>query len=376
MLRSFLQRLFSFFLCTVYPVTVYAADTIESSDYQITAKMVVQQLDHPWSLLFLPGGDMLVSERNGGIKRINQAGLASEVTGIPDFVEKGQGGLMGLALSADFPESRILFISFAEGGNFGKAGTSVYRAKLSGNNLEEGGVIFRSEPKLGGGRHFGGRLMVDDNALYVTLGDRGHRDRSQALTDHIGTLLKLTYDGDPYPGNPFIGKRNSAPEIYSFGHRNIQGIAKDANGRVWIHEHGPQGGDEINLISAGKNYGWPVITYGVNYGLGTQIGEGTHKKGMEQPDLYWVPSIAPSGMTFYEGEMFPEWKGDLLVGSLKFGLLVRLGIDEKGKVAEKERLLDGRFGRVRDVVSGPDGAVYLLTDEGNGKVIQLTRNKG
>ncbi len=372
MVRAGRNLLFSLFLCLTGATTVSAATSVSSKDYAISADIIAEGLDHPWGLQFLPDGDMLVSERNGGIKRVDSRGKVTDVSGVPNFVEKGQGGLMGIALSSDFSESGILFIAFAEGGDFRKAGTSVFRAKLSGDRLEDGRVIFRSAPKLGGGRHFGGRLLIDGDALYVTLGDRGHRERAQSLADHVGTMLKLTHDGDPYPGNPFTSQGNAKPAIYSFGHRNIQGIAKDASGNIWTHEHGPQGGDEVNLTSAGKNYGWPVITYGVNYGLGTKIGEGTHKAGMEQPALYWVPSIAPSGMAFYDGAVFPEWQGDLLVGSLKFGLLVRLEIDENGQVTEAERMLDGKFGRIRDVVSGPDGAVYLLTDEGNGKVIRLT----
>jgi glucose/arabinose dehydrogenase len=232
--------------------------------------------------------------------------------------------------------------------------------------------LFRLEPKTNAGRHFGSRLVFDKAGyLYITLGDRGDRPRAQRLNDHAGSVIRLHDDGSIPADNPFKKQRRAQPEIFSYGHRNPQGMAlHPQTGAVWIHEHGPQGGDEINILRPGANYGWPVITYGVNYGSGTPIGEGTEKKGMVQPLYYWVPSIAPSGMAFYTGDRYPGWEDNLFVGSLKFRLLVRLEL--KGdRVVKEQRLLEDRLGRIRDVRVGPDDYLYLLTDEDNGKLVRL-----
>ena len=229
------------------------------------------------------------------------------------------------------------------------------------------------QPKSGTGRHFGSRLVFDGKGhLYITLGDRGERPRAQQLDDHAGSVIRLNDDGSVPPDNPYIATDKALPEIFSYGNRNMQGAAlHPRTGELWTHEHGPQGGDEINVIRAGVNYGWPVITYGVNYGIGTRIGAGTHQEGMAQPLYYWVPSIAPSGMAFYTGDAIPQWQGNLLVGSLKFSALVRLELDGE-KVLHEERLLRGELGRIRDVRQGPDGLVYLLTDASNGGLFRLS----
>jgi glucose/arabinose dehydrogenase len=233
-------------------------------------------------------------------------------------------------------------------------------------------VLFRQSPKGQSGNHFGGRIVFDRQGyLYLTLGERGEKERAQKPDDHCGSVIRLFDDGRVPPDNPFVGKAGWKPEKYDLGHRNQQGAALNpATGQLWTHEHGPQGGDEINIIRPGRNYGWPVITYGVNYGIGTRIGEGPSKPGMEQPLYYWVPSIAPSGMAFYTGDRFPKWKGDLFVGSLKFGLLVRLRLEGE-KVVHEERMLKGLLGRIRDVRQGPDGLLYLLTDEDHGVLARL-----
>jgi glucose/arabinose dehydrogenase len=232
--------------------------------------------------------------------------------------------------------------------------------------------MFRATPKAGGGRHFGGRLLFDrQGLLYISLGERGDKDRAQDLGDHNGSVIRLRDDGSVPDDNPFVGRAGARPEIYSYGHRNVQGLALADDGEtVWALEHGPQGGDEVNRLVPGRNYGWPVITYGVNYGIGTKIGEGTGKAGMEQPVYYWNPSIAPSGMTFYQGDKFPDWRGNLLVGALKYQLLSRLVLQD-GEVVAEEQLLRHELGRIRTVQVGPDGYVYLLTDENRGRLVRL-----
>ncbi|NGN96120.1 PQQ-dependent sugar dehydrogenase [Grimontia sp. S25] len=349
------------------------AESIASEKHSFTVERVAQGLNHPWSLVFLPNGDMLVSERNGGLKRVTREGVVSEIQGLPEkLVYRGQGGLLGLTLSPDFKTSNRLFIAYAEEGEFRKSGTAVSSAILDGNTLKKITPIFSQSPKLAGGRHYGGRLLATDEHLYIALGDRGNRDKAQQNNSHIGTLVRLNLDGSLPSDNPFVGQSGSLPEIYSYGHRNIQGMTLDNDGKtLWTHEHGPQGGDELNPISKGNNYGWPTITYGVNYGTGSQIGTGTAQDGMEQPVHYWVPSIAPSGMEMISGKKFQQWQGDILLGSLKFGLLVRLDMDN-GKVIGEERLLDGNYGRIRDVVESPDGNIYLLTDSSNGEVLKLS----
>jgi glucose/arabinose dehydrogenase len=349
------------------------ADTLKSAMQAFTVDTVAEGLTHPWGLAFLPDGGMLVTERGGTLRIIRDGRLVEgAVAGLPEIRQQGQGGLMGIALHPDFARNRTLYLAFAAEGKGGHS-TEVIRGELLHGRLENVRTIFRAEPKSRGGRHFGSRLVFDRaGRLYISLGDRGEEDYAQGLGDHRGKLVRVLDDGGIPADNPFVGREGARPEIFTYGNRNMQGMAlHPETGEIWTHEHGPQGGDEVNIMRAGVNYGWPVITYGVNYGLGTKIGEGTEKPGMAQPVYRWVPSIAPSGMAFYTGDRFPAWKGNLLVGSLKFGLLVRLELDGERVVAE-ERLLDGKFGRIRDVVNGPDGFIYLLTDEPKGRLLRLS----
>jgi glucose/arabinose dehydrogenase len=313
-----------------------------------------------------------VTERPGRLRIIRDGKLEPQpVSGVPKVAAHGQGGLLDVALHPRFAENSLVYLSYAGPGK-GGIGTEVARGRLVGNRLEEVQVIFRMEPKSGAGQHFGSRLVFDRAGyLYITLGDRGDKERAQRPGDHAGSVIRLHDDGRVPKDNPFVGKPGWKPEKYTLGNRNMQGAAlHPQTGELWTHEHGPQGGDEINVMRAGVNYGWPVITYGVNYGIGTKIGEGTHKAGMAQPLHYWVPSIAPSGMAFYTGDKFPRWRGDLFVGALRDEMLVRLRLDGEKMVSE-ERMLKGVLGRIRDVRQGPDGYLYLLTDEKDGVLVRL-----
>ena len=333
---------------------------------------LIEGLVHPWSLAFLPGGRMLVTERTGRLRIVeNERLLPDPVKGLPEITAKGQGGLLDVALHPEFTENGWVYLSYAVGDSTG-IGTEVGRGRLRGNHITEWRTLFRLLPKSPSGHHFGSRLVFDkDGHLFITLGDRGDRYRAQDPTDHAGSVIRLYDDGRIPQDNPFVGQSGIQPEIYSIGHRNMQGAAlHPTTGDLWVHEHGPQGGDELNIVRAGQNYGWPVITYGKEYGSGADIGEGTEKTGMEQPVRFWIPSIAPSGMTFYTGNKFPDWQGSLFIGALKYQLLVRLEL-EGNRVAKEERLLTGKLGRIRDVRMGPDGYIYLLTDESNGKLVRL-----
>lgn len=342
------------------------------ADKPFNVHTIVSGLEHPWGMAFLPDGRILVTERPGRLRLIENNQLHSNpISGLPSIAAVGQGGLLDIILHPDYKKNGWLYFSYSAVGPDG-IGTEVARAKLDGMALKDMQVLFRMQPKSRGGRHFGSRLAIDhDHYLYITVGERGDRPRAQRLDDHGGSVIRLHDDGRVPANNPFVNLRNAKPEIFSYGHRNPQGLAlHPKSGDVWAHEHGPQGGDEINIIMPGRNYGWPVITYGVNYVIGTKIGEGTKKRGMEQPLYYWDPSIAPSGMAFYTGNKFPQWRDNLFIGSLKFRLLVRLELDGS-RVVREERLLKGELGRIRDVANGPDGYLYLLTDEANGKLVQL-----
>jgi len=344
----------------------------DSERERFRVNTLVRGLEHPWSLAFLPGGDMLITERPGRLLRVNGETLqTSTVRGLPAITPIGQGGLLDVVPHPGFASNRLVYFSFV-GADGDGVGTEVARARLAGEALENVEVIFRALPKSSGGRHFGSRLQFDaDGYLFITLGDRGDRPRAQDIGDHAGSIIRINDDGSVPRTNPLSKTPRARPEIYSYGHRNVQGIALNTDsGRIWAHEHGPQGGDEINVLASGRNYGWPVITYGRNYVIGTQIGEGTHKDGMEQPRHYWTPSIAPSGMTFYNGTQFPAWRGNFFVGALKFRLLVRLEVRDD-TIIHEERLLEGVLGRIRDVRTGPDGYIYLLTDQDDGVLARL-----
>ncbi|HSG75829.1 MAG TPA: PQQ-dependent sugar dehydrogenase [Burkholderiales bacterium] len=343
-----------------------------SAEHSFRVVELVRGLEQPWALAFLPDGRMLVTEKAGRLRIVKDGRLDPQpVAGLPEVTVVGQGGLMDVALHPRFKENSLVYISFTARGIDG-VGTEVARGRLADHRLEDAQVIFRQNPKGSTGRHFGSRLVFDRQGyLYITLGDRGEMERAQRPGDHAGSVIRLHDDGRVPEDNPFVGKPGWKPEKYTLGNRNQQGAAlHPQTGVLWTQEHGPQGGDEVNVIRAGANYGWPVITYGVQYVVGTQIGEGTHKPGMEQPVWKWVPSIAPSGMAFYTGDKFPKWRGDLFIGALKAQLLVRLELDGE-KVVREERLLQGALGRIRDVRSGPDGFLYLLTDESRAVLARL-----
>jgi glucose/arabinose dehydrogenase len=336
--------------------------------------VVAEGLEHPWGLALLPDGSMLVTERPGRLRRVTADGaISAPLSGVPPVFARGQGGLLDLALSPDFARDRMVYFSFSEPGE-GGAGTAVARGRLGEKGLEGTQVIWRQQPKVQGANHWGSRLVfARDGTLYVTLGDRAsHRELVQPLTTTIGKTVRINPDGSIPRDNPFVGKDGALPEIWSYGHRNLQGAAlHPQTGQLWTLEHGAQGGDELNHPQAGRNYGWPVITYGVEYS-GVKIGEGTAKPGMEQPVYYWDPVIAPSGAVFYTGSAFPQWQGSLLIGSMRPGGLVRLAFDESGRVTREERYREGELrARIRDVVQAADGSLYVLTDSDEGQILRL-----
>jgi glucose/arabinose dehydrogenase len=339
----------------------------------VRVQTVAGGLEHPWGLAFLPDGRMLVTERPGRLRIVGRDGRLSEpLAGVPQVAARGQGGLLDVALDPRFADNRLVYLSYAEPGEGGTAGTAAARGRLGEGRLEDVRVIYRQQPKVGGGNHFGSRLVfARDGTLFVTQGDRyAYRERAQDLSVGFGKIVRINADGSVPRDNPFVGRAGAQPEIWSYGHRNVQGAAlHPETGQLWTVEHGARGGDELNRPEAGKNYGWPVITYGVDYS-GLKIGEGTAKPGMEQPVYYWDPVIAPSGMTFYTGEAFPAWKGSLFIGSLRSALLVRLTL-EGDRVAREERYLADLRERIRDVRQGPDGLLYLLTDSPDGRILRV-----
>ncbi len=331
-------------------------------------------LEHPWALEFLPDGRMVVTERPGRLRIVSLDGTVSPpVAGVPAVYAQGQGGLLDVALDPAFTENHLLYLSFAEPGDNGTGGTAVARGVFANDRLDNLQVIYRQTPKYSGGGHFGSRLVFSrDGKLFITQGDRfAWRDSAQSLTAGNGKVIRINPDGTVPPDNPFVGRAGALPQIWSLGHRNQQaGTLDPATGQLWTVEHGARGGDELNHPEAGKNYGWPVITYGIDYS-GAKIGIGTVKDGMEQPVYYWDPVIAPSGMTFYTGEAFPDWKGNILIGSMTPGALVRL-VMENGRVAREERYLGELHERIRDVRQGPDGLVYVVTDSPTGRVLRVS----
>ena len=350
---------------------VFADEIYRSEKHSFSIETVVDGLEYPWSMEFASDGKILITERPGRLRIFENGELSAPVKGLPKIKSEGQGGLLDIALDADFINNKILFLSYTAG-NFSGIGTEVSSAKLVNNQLKELKLLFKALPKSRGGRHFGSRLLLtNDNSLYITLGDRGEMKRAQNINDHAGSLIRIGKDGEIPNDNPFIKRSDAKKEIYTYGNRNIQGIALNpATHDIWTVEHGPQGGDELNLMKSGTNYGWPVITYGVNYGTGTQIGEGTHKDGMVQPVYYWIPSIATSSLLFYSGKKFPNWKENIFVSSLKFGQLARLVMTDNIVMIE-ERLINGAFGRIREIKEGSDGLLYILIDDANGKILKL-----
>lgn len=337
----------------------------------VRAVVVASGLSHPWALAFLPEGRMLVTERDGQMRIVTPDGtIGAPLAGLPQVAAGGQGGLLDVVLDPDFTSNRTIWFTFSEPGD-GGAGTAVARARLGEGRLDDVTVVFRQLPKVSGGAHFGSRLaFTTDGHLFVTLGERRRAEWSQDLARHQGKVVRLKRDGTLPSDNPFAGRTDARPEIWSYGHRNAQGAAiHPVTGQLWTVEHGAMGGDEVNTPLAGRNYGWPVISYGRDYS-GAKLGVGTSQQGMEQPVHYWDPSIAPSGMTFYTGDRYQGWKGSLFIGSLKFGMISRLELNGT-KVTREERILEGFDKRVRDIRQGPDGFLYFVTDEGNANVYRL-----
>ena len=340
-------------------------------------EVVASGLENPWGLAFLPDGRFLVTEKSGRMRVVGADGKpGAPLAGLPAIAAGGQGGLLDVLADSAFARNRTFYFCFSEpeAGGSGNS-TALARAQLSadGSRIEGLRVIFSQRPKVASRAHFGCRIVeARDGNLFLTLGDRfSRKEDAQKLDNHVGKLVRIAKDGSVPADNPFVGRPGALPEIWSYGHRNGQGATLAPDGKLWMHEHGPQGGDEINISEAGRNYGWPVITYGENYG-GGKIGDGiTRKEGMEQPLHYWVPSIAPSGMAFVTSDRYGAgWKGNLFVGSLKFGYLDRIELKD-GKVAAEHKLLEDGRARIRDVKQGPDGLLYVLTDESDGKLLRL-----
>ncbi len=388
------------FFAAALPLQAQSTKTIKSEHYTLRATNVVDGLRNPWAIAFLPDGRMLVTERRGAMRIVDKGKLlAAEIAGLPKVTEHGQGGLLDVALHPKYAENGWIYWTYnaLEGGMHG---TELARGQLGGSvdkpmmtNVQ---VLFKLAPKSSGSSHFGSRIVFDrDGYLFVTFGDRGDaaskgvNHRAQQLNDHAGKTIRLFDDGRVPPDNPFVKTKDAKPEIFTLGNRNVQGAAlHPTSNKVWAHEHGPQGGDELNILVAGANYGWPVLTYGANYGSGTKIGEGVEKSGMTAPILHWTPSIAVSGMAFIGlknaglqngaqtgsqkslAPKFAKWQGNLLVGALAGQVLVRVVLDGE-KVVSQERLFERQLGRIRDVRQAPDGNIYLLTDAADGELLRL-----
>lgn len=361
------------FAAVVLPPFSVAAQPFSTQAIQLNVETVVKGLEHPWSMAFLPDGRMLVTERPGRLNLVDSRGKLMRIAGLPAIAAGGQGGLLDVALAPDFVTSRRIVFSFTE--PRGQAnGTSVAVARLSANaeRIDDVKIVFRQEPSYANAMHFGGRLVfARDGTLFITLGERfALMDQAQNLSNHLGKIVRINLDGSVPRDNPFVGQSDKKPEIWSYGHRNVQAAAiHPQTGALWTVEHGAKGGDEINIPEAGKNYGWPVIAYGKHYS-GAKIGLGTSAQGMEQPIYIWDPSIAPSGMAFVTSGRYPQWKGQLLVGALAGEIVSRLTLDGS-RIAAEERMLNSLQERIRDVRQSPDGFIYLLTDHPEGRLLRL-----
>ncbi|GGA72247.1 hypothetical protein GCM10011385_27640 [Nitratireductor aestuarii] len=355
-------------------------ETFETEGPSIRVETIANGLSHPWALAFMPDGSMLVTERNGNLRHVSDK-VSEPIAGVPDVDARGQGGLLDVALDPQFEENRLVYLSFAEAGEGGNS-TAVARGVLSEDltRLDNVEVIFSQKPKVQSQQHFGSRLVFDnDGYLFITLGERSQaqfREQAQQLNSHLGKIVRIRPDGTVPDDNPFVNQADALPEIWSYGHRNVQAAAiNPESGVLWEIEHGPRGGDELNIVQPGANYGWPIVTLGINYD-GTTIGEGVeHQEGMVDAIRTWTPVIAPSGMMFYQGEVFPDWKGNLFVGGLASTALVRLTVDGDN-ISGEERLLESLGLRIRDVAEGPDGAIYVITDEDDGEVLRISQDAG
>ena len=372
------QSLIALFLTILAGAGIaWSQDRLETEKTPITVTEIAAGLRHPWAIAFLPDGRMLVTERIGKMRVIGADGtIGSALDGLPEVDARGQGGLLDVAVHPQFPENRLVYWSYAEPGKGGNS-TAVARGKLNQDEttLTDVEVVFSQQPKVKSTAHFGSRLVFDGKGhLFITMGERSSakfRVQAQDLNSHLGKIVRLNEDGSVPKDNPYVGKDGARPEIWSYGHRNVQAATLNpTTGELWEIEHGPKGGDELNVAEAGKNYGWPVISYGVNYS-GTPVGSGKSKaEGMEDPLYQWTPVIAPSGMMFYSGKLAPEWERNIFVGGLGSEALVRLEVEGR-KVIHEERLLENLGERIRDVVEGPDGAIYVATDADNGKILKI-----
>ncbi|WP_084044269.1 aldose sugar dehydrogenase [Ensifer sp. WSM1721] len=357
------------------PAAAQEAREFSTQAGAVRVETLASGLEHPWAVEVMPDGALIVTERPGRLRVLRDGKLSRAIDGVPKAAATGQGGLLDVALDPQFATNRTLYLTLSARGD-GGYGTVLVRAALSEDeqSLQEVKEIFRMNRFTRTGVHFGSRIAIDkDGSLFFGIGDRGESERAQDPRDHAGSILRINPDGSIPASNPYRGGTGGRAEIWSIGHRNPQGIAFDPkDGKLLTVEHGSRGGDEINNPLPGKNYGWPVITYGKDYS-GAEIGEGTAKEGMEQPLYYWDPSIAPGAIAVYRGSMFPEWDGDLMVAALKYQLLARLERDENGTITGEERLFDGEYGRIRDVIVAPDGALLMVTDEANGAVLRVSK---
>lgn len=356
--------------------TASYAESVATERHQVEITSLTNSLANPWGMAFLPSGDLLVTEKGGQLRRVSLDGAVSQpLAGVPEVVARSQGGLLDVAIDPNFSSNNWVYLSYSEADPDGGEGnsTAVARGKLGNNGLTQVEVIFRGAPKYKSGAHFGSRLVfAPDGHLFITLGDRySAMADAQTLDNHHGKVIRIKPDGSVPSDNPFVDQANALPEIWSYGHRNVQGAAfHPETGELWTAEHGPKGGDEINIPQPGKNYGWPEATYGVDYD-GSIISDKTHVAGTEQPHYYWVPSIAVSNMIFYTGDQFPAWKNDLLVAALKGSQVARLDLHGNRVMHEETLFEDAIEQRIRDIEQGPDGYIYLLTDDRNGQLIQI-----
>lgn len=354
-------------------VLLAASATAAAQPVSYRIDTLAQGLEHPWSVAFLPDGTMLVTERAGRLRIVDETGLRPDpVGGLPEVFVSGQGGLFEVLLAQDHAQSGILYISFAHGTKDANH-TRVIRARFDGRNLHDVTPVFTSQPAKSGDAHFGGRMTwMPDGTLVMGLGDGFYfREDAQKLDTHLAKIIRVRADGSVPEDNPFVGQPDARPEIYSYGHRHVQAVVFDpASGRLYAHEHGPRGGDELNVIRAGANYGWPLVSYGRDYSR-SMITPFTSLPGMQQPLTYWVPSIAPGGMMLYDGEAFPQWRGSLFIAALAEESIRRVPLDEAGQPGEQEVLFTEIGQRMRDVRAGPDGALYLVTDEPEGQVLRV-----